>query len=71
MAEGQILSGRMRVSPLHMVYVGVDPGASGGLAVISGEMTECLPMPNTPREVWDWFSQLRTDFQGSTLIGAI
>ena len=38
------------------LYIGIDPGASGGLVALfsSGEI-EAVPMPDTEREVWNWF----------------
>jgi hypothetical protein len=41
---------------LDQYFVGVDPGGSGGLALLSGE-GELLssPMPPTEHDVWEWF----------------
>jgi hypothetical protein len=38
------------------VYVGIDPGASGGLAVLSPvhPYVVATPMPKTGRDVYDW-----------------
>lgn len=35
------------------IYIGVDPGASGGLAFIRGDEVDLVPMPDTERDVWD------------------
>jgi hypothetical protein len=40
-------------------YVGIDPGASGGLAGIYNEVTDVKPMPRTLRDVWEWFEWLK------------
>ena len=44
------------------VYLGIDPGASGGLAVVyrygvRDGSVEAVPMPATERDIWDWFVQ--------------
>jgi len=38
-------------------YIGVDPGASGGLAALyaTGVVRELVPMPATEADVWRWF----------------
>jgi len=44
-------------------YLGIDPGASGGLAVIEVEEGSSVikvvaaPMPPTEADIWDWISQ--------------
>lgn len=50
-------------------YIGIDPGASGGLAVIrtrlspngpelySPPQVTAIKMPETPRDIWDWIRQ--------------
>lgn len=37
-------------------YMGIDPGGSGGLAVIShgGLVIGCQKMPATERDIWEW-----------------
>lgn len=37
------------------VYLGIDPGASGGLACIALDNVEAVPMPESDRDLWDWF----------------
>ncbi len=55
-----------KTKPLVRNYVGVDPGKSGGLVCLYqcvGTDTievEWATMPQTPREIWDWFNQLGT-----------
>lgn len=40
----------------HGVWIGIDPGASGGLASIALDGVEAIPMPSTERDVWDWLN---------------
>ena len=35
------------------VYIGVDPGMSGGLAFICGSTVDVYAMPATERDIWD------------------
>lgn len=37
------------------VYLGIDPGAGGGLAVIDGTRVRLTPMPATEKDLWEWF----------------
>jgi hypothetical protein len=41
-------------------YLGVDPGASGGLAALNGREVRAVPTPATERDVWDWFQDFRS-----------
>lgn len=41
------------------VFVGIDPGASGGIAWIERGRIKCLPMPGNRAEMWKWFAQWR------------
>lgn len=36
------------------LYIGIDPGASGGLACLTPGGVYHTPMPETERDVWDW-----------------
>lgn len=38
------------------VYIGIDPGTTGGLAVLRGDKLTVAKMPETDRDVWNWFS---------------
>lgn len=39
-----------------ITYLGVDPGANGGLVAIKGGIIEsAIPMPETELEIWHWF----------------
>lgn len=41
------------------MYLGIDPGASGGLAVICGKaIPDTGRMPDTDSDVWDWVRRL-------------
>lgn len=44
---------------MNRYFIGVDPGASGGIAVIypSGHL-KAIAMPKTEQDVWRWFSEL-------------
>src|SRR5580658_5616558 len=37
------------------IYIGIDPGKTGGLAVIWDESVSTEPMPSTERDIWDFF----------------
>jgi hypothetical protein len=38
------------------IYLGIDPGASGGLACLSLDPVDAVPLGNmTPQDVWHWF----------------
>src|SRR5438477_590717 len=40
------------------LYLGIDPGAQGGLAFLQGTSITAIPMPETLEELWDWFEKL-------------
>lgn len=41
-----------------MIILGIDPGASGGLAILRhGELPIAIPMPETERDIWLWISE--------------
>jgi hypothetical protein len=42
-----------------VIYLGIDPGASGGLAVIDGKTVSLSSMPDTERDLWNWFNSNR------------
>lgn len=35
-----------------MIFLGIDPGASGGIAIIAGNHVDAVAMPDTERDVW-------------------
>lgn len=37
------------------LFLGIDPGASGGLACIAADGITVVKMPDTDRDLWDWF----------------
>jgi hypothetical protein len=37
------------------VWLGVDPGAGGGLVEMEGDRVSLTPMPDTEEETWQWF----------------
>lgn len=39
-----------------MIYIGVDPGASGGMANLFDDHVFLSPMPATEKDVWEWFA---------------
>jgi len=47
------------------LYVGIDPGASGGIAIIDDEedgvMPVLVPMPKTEKDVWRPLSEIASD----------
>lgn len=41
------------------VFIGIDPGQNGGLvAIFSSGKIEATPMPQTERDIWEWFRDL-------------
>lgn len=42
--------------PSRKVYLGIDPGAGGGLAALWGETVTVAAMPKTEKDVWDWLN---------------
>jgi Holliday junction resolvasome RuvABC endonuclease subunit len=50
-----------------MYYIGIDPGLSGGIAVIDEHGTlAAYPMPDTERDIFNLFLQIDSDFNCST-----
>lgn len=44
-----------------MHILGVDPGASGGIALVSDKEAEAWKIPETERDIWDLLSSLEAD----------
>lgn len=42
-----------------MIYVGIDPGQAGGLAMIDKNV-DVIKMPSTDLDIWNWFSSLKS-----------
>jgi len=38
------------------MFIGIDPGGSGGLCCLGPDYFELSAMPETERDVWDWFA---------------
>jgi len=36
-----------------MIYIGIDPGKSGGIAIITNEFAEAVKMPETERDLYE------------------
>lgn len=41
---------------LKKVFLGIDPGQRGGLVAIRREGIDAIPMPDSERDIWNWFS---------------
>lgn len=52
-------------------YLGVDPGASGGVALIGHSKTITKKMPDTPKDVWDLFDSLALWARGNYGVFAV
>lgn len=39
-----------------MIFIGIDPGVHGGIAVISDDLVYVEPMPDTDKELWQLIS---------------
>ena len=51
------------------VWIGIDPGGSGGLvALFSSGNVVAIPMPETERDIWNWFTQFQGDNTEPTAI---
>lgn len=45
---------------IHTLYLGIDPGASGGIGVVGPEDAALgVPLPATLKDLWDWVSARR------------
>lgn len=36
-----------------MTFLGIDPGLTGGIAILNGSTVAAFPMPETERDLWD------------------
>lgn len=44
---------------MKKAYIGIDPGASGGIAVIENNSAVAYKMPDTEADIWELFASLR------------
>jgi hypothetical protein len=51
---------------MAFVYVGIDPGVSGGIALLYKESAECYPMPERIEDLWSYFKELSLGMNGRT-----
>lgn len=56
---------RKTLKPVPGVYVGIDSGAGGGLAVIDWRGATAEPMPKTDADLWKWFYDRKTLFRAN------
>lgn len=49
------------------IFIGIDPGISGGLAQLDNLGPSTSPMPPTEKDIWDWFQKATgfTDLYGN------
>lgn len=43
---------------LPPMFIGIDPGASGGIGVLCGASAAAYPMPRTEKAIWEFFSRI-------------
>ena len=49
---------KIDVSKREVPYIGIDPGASGGLAMLHGDHACAIKMPQTEKDIWDWMANV-------------
>lgn len=47
--------------------IGLDPGKSGGIAVVGNGLAECWPMGATEGDVWDLLYDIRNNYGGASM----
>ena len=47
----------------EIIYIGIDPGASGGIAILNqdGSVKEVVAMPDTPRDIYEFLFSYKED----------
>ena len=47
----------------EIIYIGIDPGASGGIAILNqdGSVKEVVAMPDTPRDIYEFLLSYKED----------
>lgn len=43
---------KSHMSPTPTIYIGIDPGASGGVAMLHGDDAQVWKMPDTEEDIW-------------------
>ena len=51
-----------------MQYIGIDPGKSGGIALIHGDYYDAWKMPGTERDLWELLAHLVLDQKSTAII---
>ena len=55
-----------------MRIIGIDPGKAGGIAFIDGENVTAVPMPDTPKDIYDYLLSLgKVDLAVLEKVGAM
>lgn len=47
---------------LPTAYIGIDPGQSGGIAIIDKFQVQVSPMPTTERDIWKWLLETTVEY---------
>ena len=55
---GEFLSKKIKGMNKDILYIGIDPGVSGGIAILNndGSVKDVVAMPETPRDILDFLS---------------
>jgi hypothetical protein len=53
-----------------MVFIGIDPGVSGGIAALDsdGSVISCIKMPETPQDIWIALTEMSKQYEGRACI---
>ena len=54
-----------------MLFIGIDPGASGGLAFLNDDRATAVHMPKTERDIWEMLVSHKQDFNTRAVIEAV
>lgn len=54
-----------------MIYIGIDPGSSGGIAITDGELVQAWKLPVTERDTFDLFRELSDPMPHVAIIEAV
>ena len=63
MKVGEFLSKKIKGMNKDILYIGIDPGVSGGIAILNndGSVKDVVAMPETPRDILDFLSLYKED----------